>query len=145
MTGPPLVFLDANILFSAAPGGPVFEFLLDLAARGAIRPTTSRACVIEAETNLERKRQDRHGALAPILAACAVEADVEADEHLAWAGGLVGSDDVHVLAAARRTGAEVLLTGDSTHFGKLMERTDLGLKVRTPRGFLLEGPGRLRR
>jgi uncharacterized protein len=144
VTAAPLVFLDANILFSAALGGPVFQLLLDLADRGTIRLTTSRACVIEAETNLGRKRPDRNDALAPILAACSIESNVEADEHLAWAEALVDPDDVHVLAAARQATAEVLLTGDTTHFGKLMERDDLGLRVRTPRAFLIEGPGRLR-
>ena len=144
MTGPPLVFLDANILFSAALGGPVFQLLLDLADRGTIRLTTSHACVVEAETNLERKRPDRHGALASILTVCSPETNVEADKHLAWAEGLVDRDDVHVVVAARQAGADDLLTGDTTHFGKLMERNDLGLRVRTPREFLLEGPGRPR-
>jgi uncharacterized protein len=141
VSGPPLVFLDANILFSAALGGPAFELLLGLARGNAIRLTPSRACVIEAETNLERKRPDRQDALSPILAAISIQTDVEADEHLTWATGLVDPDDVHVLAAARRASADVLLTGDTTHFGRLMERHDLGLKVRTPRAFLLEGPG----
>ena len=141
MSGPPLVFLDANILFSAALGGPAFQLLLDLARDGTVLLTTSNACMIEAATNLERKRPDRREALTPILAALDVEPDAEADEHLDdWAQGLVHPDDAHVLAAARRRGADVLLTGDTTHFGLLMERDDLGLTVRTPRAFLLEGP-----
>jgi len=140
VSGPPLVFLDANILFSAALGGPAFQLLLDLARDGTVPLTTSNACMIEAATNLERKRPDRREALTPILAALDVEPDAEADEHLDWAQGLVHPDDAHVLAAARRTGADVLLTGDTTHFGPLMERDDLGLTVRTPRAFLLEGP-----
>jgi predicted nucleic acid-binding protein len=140
VSGPPLVFLDANVLFSSALGGPVFELLLDLAHNGTIRLTTSRACVIEAETNLERKRPDGYDALGPILATVSIQAEVAADEHLGWAEGLIDPDDAHVLAAARRASADVLLTGDTTHFGQPMRRDDLGLQVRTPRAFLLEGP-----
>jgi predicted nucleic acid-binding protein len=66
--------------------------------------------------------------------------DVEADEHVEWAEGLIHQDDVHVLAAARRASADVLLTGDTTHFAQLMQRNDLGMTIRTPRDFLLEGP-----
>jgi predicted nucleic acid-binding protein len=135
----PLVFLDANILFSAALGGEPFELLLALAAEGRIRLATSRACVAEAETNLERKRPEAAGALAEVLAAVRVEPD-HAGEYAEWAAALVHSDDVHVLAGARAAAADVLLTGDRTHFGALMERDDLGLRVRTLRDFLLEGP-----
>ncbi len=139
MSRPPLVFLDANILFSAAIGGPAFELLLDLAREGKIRLATSRACVAEAETNLERKRAEARERLADVLALVSVEAWDES-EHTEWAAGLINPDDVHVLSAARAATADVLLTGDTTHFGPLMERDDLGLRVRTPRAFLLEGP-----
>ncbi len=95
MSGPPLVFLDANILFSAALGGPAFQLLLDLARDGTVLLTTSNACMIEAATNLERKRPDRREALSPILAALDVEPDAEADEHLDWAQGLVTCSQPH--------------------------------------------------
>ena len=39
-----------------------------------------------------------------------------------------------------KAGADVLITGDLKHFGALMERDDLPLRVRSPRAFLLEGP-----
>jgi uncharacterized protein len=141
VSGRPLVFLDTNILFSAALGGPVFELLLELARGRKIRLATSQACVPEAEINLERKRPDVPGGLADVLGLVSTEAWDDA-EHVGWATSLVDPDDVHVLAAARASGADVLLTGDTTHFGRLMERDDLGLPVRTPRAFLLEGPER---
>lgn len=141
MSRPPLVFLDANVLFSAALGGPAFELLLGLAETERIRLVTSGSCVIEAETNLDRKRPDRREELSAILDRVTVAPpDGAGDEQLAWAAGFVHADDVHVLAAARHAGADVLLTGDTTHFGALMGRNDLGLRVRTPRAFLLEGP-----
>jgi uncharacterized protein len=134
----PLLFLDANILFSAALGGPALELLLELARSESIRLVTSAACVTEADTNLERKRADERGRLADVLTLVTVEAWDESD-HADWAAPLVDPDDVHVLAAARAAGADVLLTGDTTHFGPLMSRDDLGLRVRTLRAFLLEG------
>lgn len=142
MSGPPIVFLDANIIFSAALGGPAFELLLRLANEGAVRFVTGYACVVEASRNVERKRPDRQQAFRNTLASLSIEQDEQADKHAEWAAKLVHPDDVHVLAAARRVGAQVLITGDTTHFSHLMNRDDLGLRVRTLRAFLLEGPAR---
>jgi hypothetical protein len=84
-------------------------------------------------------RPDRLTGLDNVLDVVKAE-DVDAAEHAPWASDLVNQTDVHVLAAARALGASVLVTGDVTHFGSLMERGDLPLGVRTPRRFLLEGP-----
>jgi predicted nucleic acid-binding protein len=59
---------------------------------------------------------------------------------IAAARRLVVDKDAWVLAAALAAGANVLVTGDLKHFGALMERDDLPLRVRSPRAFLLEGP-----
>ena len=139
MTVPPLVFLDANVLFSAAIGGEAFDVLFELAHRGMVRFVTSRVCELEARRNLERKRPDRAEALAGILRD-APPADVDPSEHVEWARALVGDADAHVLAAARVLATVTLVTGDLTHFGPLMERGDLPLTIRTPRAFLMEGP-----
>ena len=141
MTSAPLVFLDANVLFSAAVGGEAFDLLFELAQRGKVRFVTSRACELEARRNLERKRPDRTEALIDILRA-APPADVDPAEHVAWARDLVGDADAHVLAAARSLAAVTLVTGDLTHFGPMMDRGDLPLTIRTPRAFLLDGPVR---
>jgi predicted nucleic acid-binding protein len=141
VTPSPLVFLDANVLFSAAVGGEVFDLLFQLELRGKVRFVTSRACELEARRNLERKRPDKTDALADILRA-APPADVDPSEHLSWARALVGDADAHVLAAARSLAAVTLVTGDLTHFGLLLERGDLPLTIRTPRAFLMEGPPR---
>lgn len=139
MTASPIVFLDANVLFSAAVGGEVFDLLFELGRSDRVRFVTSRACELEARRNLERKRPDRAAALADILRA-APPADVDASEHLAWARALVGDADAHVLAAARGLAAITLVTGDLMHFGPLMKQADLPLTIRTPRAFLMEGP-----
>jgi len=141
VSGPPIVFLDANIIFSAALGGPAFELLLRLANEGGVRLVTGYSCVVEAGRNVQRKRPERQQAFGDILTSLSIEQD-EADEHAEWAPQLVNPDDVHVLGAARRVGAQVLITGDLMQFGHLMKRDDLGLRVRTLRAFLLEGPSR---
>jgi predicted nucleic acid-binding protein len=61
-------------------------------------------------------------------------------EALARARRLVTEKDAPVLAAALAARADVLVTGDLKHFGPLMQRADLPLRVRSPRAFLLEGP-----
>jgi uncharacterized protein len=132
---PPLVFLDANILFSATIGGPLFELLLDLAAEGEIRLLTSQFCIVEAETNLERKRIEARWRLAEVLTLTSIGA-WDGSQHMDWATDLVHIDDVHVLAAAKAAEADIFLTGDTTHFGPLMERTDVGMRVMTPWAFV---------
>ena len=138
MNSRPLVFCDANIPFSAALGGPAFTLLLTLARDDALQLTTSQACVVEAAANLERKRPEHAATLTTILGSFTIEPDIEQDEHTEWASTLIHSDDIHVLAAARRANADLLLTGDTTHFGPLMERHDLPLRITTLRALLLE-------
>ena len=132
-----LVFLDANVLFSAAVGGPTFDRYIRLADKGTFRLTSTRACVSEAVTNLERKRPGSIGALAEVLTRVWL-ADPDTSLRLDEAAGLVGPDDAHVLAAAWALGATALVTGDMKDFGSLMERGDLSIRVRTPRALLAE-------
>ena len=135
---PLIVFLDANVLFSAALGGPAFELIWELAKRERVRLVTSTYCRIEAEANIERKRPRSAAQLARLLD------DVEpapspTARQSASARDLVPEKDAPVLTAALAAGAAVLITGDIKHFGPLMERDDLPIRVRSPRAFLLEG------
>ena len=136
---PLIVFLDANVLFSAALAGPAFELIWELARRRRIRLVTSTYCRIEADANLERKRPRSATRLAELLR----EVDLVPEPtpvQITAARRLVVEKDAWVLAAALAAGADVLVTGDLKHFGALMERDDLPLRVRSPRAFLLEGP-----
>lgn len=139
MTKRPTAFLDANVLFSAALGGDAFTLLFDLGRKKRIRLITSSACEIEARTNLERKRPDKLARLSSVMKLVAITT-ADHGEHLDWASELIHPDDVHVLAAARASGASVLITGDVRDFGHLMNRTDVVPRIRTPRAFLLDGP-----
>lgn len=133
------VFLDANVLFSAAVGGPAFELIWELARRRRIRLVTSAHCRAEATANIERKRPASGSRLEQALAEVAL-APEPAPRLVDAARRLLPEKDAPVLAAALGAGADVLVTGDLKHFGGLMKRDDLPLRVRSPRAFLLDGP-----
>lgn len=119
--------------------GDAFALMRELAELRRVRYVTSRACALEGERNLTRKRPEASESLEQVLLNVAV-ADVDPTEHLAWAAEVVGRVDAHVLAAARAMRAAVLVTGDRSHFGEAMQRDDLDVLVLAPRTFLLDGP-----
>lgn len=136
---PPAAFLDANVLFSAALGGPVFDLIRELGRAGRVRLVTSEACVREALENLQRKRPSSSEAFDGVLLDVEVYPlrrlpDVDA------AASVVGQSDAHVLAAAIALEAAVLITGDKLHFGELMSAENQPIRVMTPRAYLESGP-----
>lgn len=130
---PPRVFLDANILFSAALGGEVWDAIWAVAGKGRVLLLTSPYCLLEAQENLWRKRPSALTALEERLALVEV---VEEAKPEPWMEGLLPPKDLPVFAAAVAAGARVLLTGDTRHFGPLMDRPDLPLRVLTPAAFI---------
>lgn len=143
--GPVRVFLDANILFSAALvpatlGNSPFSLLWALAAGGKAVLVSSRWCIGEAEHNLRRKRPADRAGLAELLHSVSVVADMQ--DVLPLAAQLLPAKDAPVLSAAIAGRCGVLLTGDIKHFGPLMTaQAGLPLRVATLREFLLRGPG----
>lgn len=134
--GPVRVFLDANILFSAALGSASFTLIWELSRAGRMTLFTSRYCRIEAERNLSRKRPEALVMFASLLEQVAEVP--EAGDGKSDVG--LPDKDQPVYEAALSCEADVLLTGDTTHFGYLMQRDDLPLSVQTVRAFLLERP-----
>ncbi len=127
------VFLDANILFSAALGGESFTMPWNLAQQKKIVLHSSAYCIIEARRNIERKRpqalNDFEGKLSSVNAVVSrTTMNFQSD---------LNEKDRPVLDAAIAAGVDVLLTGDVRHFGPLMKRSDLPLRVMTLRMFLL--------
>lgn len=133
---PERVFLDANVIFSAALGGESFTALWALLPQGVISVCTSPQCVDEVTRNVTRKKPEA----LPRLEATLREVElVQAPEQLlAWAEAKLPEDDGWVLAGAVSGGAQVLLTGNTRHFGWAMTRADLPLRVRTVRAYLDE-------
>jgi predicted nucleic acid-binding protein len=135
-----VVFLDANVLFSASLGGPSFELLWELAELGRLEFVTSHYCPVEAERNLRRKYP---GALVEYRQRLECvrkvpDADMSSQTE---AKPVLPPKDLPVYRAAVEAQADVLLTGDRRHFGHAMGRADLPLRIRTVRAFLLEAVG----
>jgi predicted nucleic acid-binding protein len=124
------VFLDANVLFSAAwraENGLLRFWKLPLVL------VSSPYSVTEADRNLSRKRPEALARLKTLME------PVEIVDGLApiEASGLPAKD-VPILAAAVAGRCQVLLTGDVTDFGHVLGQTVLGVRVLTPSMLLAE-------
>lgn len=125
------VFLDANILFSAAKSsGAVRQFLRELKIGG--HTLVADAYVAdEARRNLEAKFPDAPGELGDLLRSVEVSFKVAPPLDAALAPELPEKDRP-VLAAAIRLSCQILLTGDKTHFGPLYGRKIEGVEFHSP-------------
>ena len=135
------VFLDANVLFTAAysPAG-LSALLIELGAAGRVTLLTSPLAIIEAERNLEAKRPAALSTLRGSLTAAVrvVREPAPADVERLTPPEL-SSKDRPLLAAAIVAHATHFVTGDVADFGRWMDRrTRLPLRVMTPRQFLTE-------
>jgi predicted nucleic acid-binding protein len=118
------VFLDANVLFSAAwraESGLLRFWKLPLVL------VSSPYAVTEAERNLARKRPDALPRLEALLAPVEIVGALAPIE----ASGLPAKD-VPILAAAVAGRCEILLTGDVMDFGHVIGQTVLRVRVLTP-------------
>ncbi len=134
------VFLDANVLFTAAysPAG-LSALLVELGVASRVTLLTSPLAIIEARRNLEVKRPEALSDLERNLAAIRiVGAPAPADvERLTPAD--LSARDRPILAAAIVAGATHFVTGDRRDFGRWMgRRTSLPLRIMTPRQFLTD-------
>jgi len=114
------VFLDANILFSAAwKDDSDAALLFHLAEAHFCELTTSYLVVEEARRNIVRKRPARQPALERLVAQTRI-GNEPAETHLAVARqhGLPDKD-IPILAATVAQGADLLVTGDRRDFGHL--------------------------
>jgi predicted nucleic acid-binding protein len=127
------LFLDANVIFTAAhnPGGRS-SALFELATHGSCRLSTSPHASAEAERNLRLKYPEAMGRFNVLLRLITTEGEAGPSD-VAWAlGERLPLNDAPVLAAAVACRADVLVTGDRTHFGHLFGRRVRSLQVLTP-------------
>lgn len=126
------VFLDANILFSAAKSdGAVRELLRRLLDAGH-ECWVDEYVVVEARRNLERKGADALralDALLPLLRVAAVGKPGRVLQDIAW----LPEKDQPVLAAAIRLRCDALVTGDCAHFGAGYGKSFDGVTIHSPR------------
>jgi len=127
------LFLDANVLFSAAvsPAGAAAGLIV-LAEAGACELVTSALAVTEATRNLRAKApaaMERWGLVGAVVGIVP-----EADPRLLECVDVVlEAKDRPILAAALGCRATVLVTGDRRHFGSLFGRAIGGTVVLPPR------------
>lgn len=126
------IFLDANIIFSAAKSDGAIRHLLAL-VRGAGHECCVDGYVVEeARRNLAIKGADGLAALDTLLPRM-IQAALHAVDPALAASLPLPEKDRPVLIAAIRAGCEALVTGDRTHFGSFYGRTIEGVKVHSPR------------
>lgn len=126
------VFLDANVLFSAAKSdGAVREFVRLLLEAGH-ECWVDQYVVIEARRNLAAKDPAMLKVLETLLARlriCSAQAPDSALTDVAW----LAEKDRPVLAAAMRLHCDALVTGDRTHFGVGYGKVFGGVTIHSPR------------
>lgn len=129
------VFLDANILFSAAKSDGAVRALLRLLLEGGHECWADAYVVAEARRNLEAKGPQAVHTLDALLAQVRVapaggrSARVAREDTVTW----LSEKDRPVLAAAIALGCEALVTGDRTHFGAGYGRAFGGVSIHSPR------------
>jgi uncharacterized protein len=124
------VFLDANVLFSAAYRPD--SGLLRLWEVRSTQLVTSVYAAMEAKANLSE--QDQQERLAGLLAS--LEFTAESGEVPLAKGIALPADDQPILRAAIASGATHLLTGDKTHFGRYYGRAVQGVHILPPGEYL---------
>lgn len=129
------VFLDANVLFSAAYRKE--SGLLRLWGLPGTQLVTSVYAVDEARRNLaDDEQQDRLNGLVE-----SIEVTATAVVLPAGVDAIVPEKDRPILQGAVSAAATHLVTGDVRHFGPLFGQTVLGVKVLTPAAYLLDRVG----
>jgi uncharacterized protein len=126
------IFLDANILFSAAKSNGAVRELLRLLRAAGHELRADGYVLEEARRNLAAKAPEALGALEAVVAGIRV-----GEAHTGDAGNRFSAElpekDRPVLAAAVRLECEALVTGDRTHFGALFGKTVSGVAIHSPR------------
>ncbi len=117
------VFLDANVLFTAAhnPSGKA-AFLIELAADGEFKLFTSSYAREEAERNIIAKYPACADVFSQLLKSITV---VPVTLISADYPEILPAKDAPIFTAAVHCRATHLLTGDTKHFGSLMNSPDL--------------------
>ena len=136
------LFIDASV-FIAAAGSPKggSSLVLELCRRGRFRAVCTKLILLEAERNVHRKL-GAEALLRFYQGLAELDPTLEAfptPEEIASCEPIVGEKDAHVLAAALKSGADVLLTLDRKHFmTEKVRNARLGLKIATPGDLLRE-------
>ena len=126
------IFLDANILFSAAKSDGAVRLLLNLLLKAGHECCVDGYVTEEARRNLAAKAPEGLAVLEALLPRLRMAGAQHADAALEATLPLPEKDrPVH--AAAIRHGCAALVTGDRSHFGPLYGKTLHGVAIHSPR------------
>lgn len=130
---PVRLFLDANVLFSAAygPAGRAAS-LLKFAESGRCSLSTSPHALAEARHNIRLKRPESEERLEEALAWVSLVEEARTEDVRSGLEQGLPLKDAPILGAAVRSGADYLVTGDARHFGDLFDTVVGGVRVVTP-------------
>ena len=123
------IFLDANILFSAAKSDGAIRRLLNELKREGHHCVADSYVIGEARKNLERKYPSALASLDEVIAGVDSSAKISApvfSEHR------LPDKDRPVMAAAVHHRCQALMTGDKLHFGALYGQTIGGVTIHSP-------------
>lgn len=127
------VFLDANILFSAAKSDGAVRRLLGLLIEAGHVCCVDDYVVDESRRNLARKGHEGLAALDILLARVETSASRAPQDSTGTPWDWLPEKDRPVLAGAIRLGCDALLTGDRTDFGPGYGKTFAGVSIHSPR------------
>lgn len=126
------IFLDANVLFSAARADGVIRRLLSELQTRKHELVVGQLVVVEARRNLERKASPAAGVFLESLLQ-SIDSSDAVPRLVATDVDWLVEKDRHVLRAAIHLRCEVLMSGDFAHFGAGYGRTFDGVKILSPR------------
>jgi uncharacterized protein len=124
------IFLDANVLFSAAYGSPGLNRFWELAREGRCLLLASGYVVAEARRNLSNPKHLKN--LEDLLSEVQIIPDVIFQIPCPID---LPEKDRPVFIAAMAGKADYLTTGDRSHFGKYFGQTIQGTKIRRPKDY----------
>ena len=126
------VFLDANVLFSAAKSDGAVRALVRVLVDGGHEGWVDEYVITEARRNLGMKGAEAMATFDALLAHFkfgAMNKPLPDLVQLDW----LPEKDRPVLSAAMRLRCEALVTGDSTHFGAGYGKVFGGVTIHSPR------------
>lgn len=126
------IFLNANVLFSAAKSDGAVRRLLMLLEKSGHECCVDGYVIEEARRNLVAKAPDRVVALERLISRMETAGAQRSDTALEASLPLPAKDRP-VLAAAIHQSCGALVTGDRTHLGALYGRTIHGVTIHSPR------------
>jgi predicted nucleic acid-binding protein len=126
------IFVDANVLFSAAKSDGAVRQLLMLLEKSGHECCVDSYVIEEARRNLVAKAPDCVVALEKFLSRMK-RAGAQRSDAALEASLPLPAKDRPVLAGAIHQSCTALVTGDRTHFGPLYGRTIHGVTIHSPR------------